>query len=126
VLEEKNNAVTDWRRVEALAREVQLPIRADQEFLEVSATYGRIKMALVEQIWTMQILAAENKRDSKWDVARLRRALDEYDSLWKEWRQLERDHPSCPTLYKERKSNSWGSPPGMDETVREYRRVVGP
>jgi hypothetical protein len=126
VLEEKNNAVTDWRRVEALAREVQLPNRADQEFLEVSATYGRIKMALVEEIWTMQILAAERKRDRQWDVARLRRALDEYDTLWQEWRQLKRDHPSCPTLYKERKSRSWGSPPGMDEAVREYRRVVGP
>ncbi len=124
VLDEKNDAVTDWRRVEALAREVQLPNKADQQFLEVSATYGRIKMALVEQIWTMQILAAEHKRYGKWDKARLRNALNEYDSLWREWRQLKRDHPSCPTLYKERKSLSWGSPPGMDEAVREYRQVV--
>jgi hypothetical protein len=124
VLEEKADAVADWRRIEALAREVRLPVPADQEFLEVSATYGRIKFALIEQIWRMQILEAERKRDGRLDAERLRAALAEYDRLWVEWRQLRADHPSCPTLYKEEKSGSWGAPPGMEETLRDYRARV--
>jgi hypothetical protein len=126
VLDEKANAVADWKQVETMARKLHLPNRADQEFLEVSATYGRIKMALIEQIWRMQILAAEKKRDGKLDADRLRQALDEYDRLWKEWRQLKQDHACCPTLYKEQKSGSWGAPPGMDEAIREYRSNLPP
>ena len=124
VLEEKANAVADWRRIEALSHELHLPNPADQDFLKVSATYGRIKYALIEQIWKMQILAAEAKRDGSLDTEGLRAALDEYDALWKEWRQLKESHPSCPSLYKEEKSGAWGAPPGMDETIREYRSAV--
>jgi hypothetical protein len=121
VFEEKGGAVADWKRIETLARTIRLPVAADQEFLEVSATYGRIKFALIEQIWKMQILAAEEERDGKLDAARMQAAINEYERLWKEWRQLRQDHPSCPTLYKEEKSGAWGAPPGMDETLREYR-----
>jgi uncharacterized protein VirK/YbjX len=83
-------------------------------------------MALIEQIWKMQILAAEKKRDGKFDANRLRQALAEYDRLWKEWRQLKQDHACCPTLYHEQKSGSWGAPPGMDETLRDYRSALLP
>ena len=124
VLEEKATAVADWRRIEALSRKLHLPNPADQDFLEVSATYGRIKYALIERIWKMQILAAEGKRDGKLDTEGLRAALDEYDALWKEWRQLKADHASCPTLYKEEKSGAWGAPPGMKETLHDYRAAV--
>lgn len=144
VLEEKAGAVADWRRVEALSQEVGLRNQADQEFLEVSATYGRIKMALIEQIWKMQILAAEKKRDEALDkkpirepyddkqfwisVPRpdMRTALDEYDRLWSEWRKLKADHASTPSLYKEFKSRSSGAPSGMDVTVAQYRRELSP
>jgi hypothetical protein len=124
VMDEKADAVYDWRRIEALAREVRLPNAADQEFLEVSATYGRIKMALIEQIWIMQILAAEQKLLGKLDAPKMRQAISEYDQFWKEWRELKRKHPSTPTLYKEQKSNAWGAPPGIDEAVRAYRSEV--
>lgn len=124
VLQEKDEAVTDWRRVEALAREVQLPNRTDQAFLEVSATYGRIKMALVEQVWTLQILQAQARRDGRLQAERMQTALQRYEALWDEWRALRAQHPQTPTLYKERASKSWGAPPGMDEAVRGYRALL--
>ena len=50
VLQEKAQAVADWKRVEQMAREIQLGNAADQEFLEVSSTYGRIKMAITASL----------------------------------------------------------------------------
>ena len=101
VLAEKAKAVADWRRVEALAREIRLSNSADQKFLEVSATYGRIKFELIEQIWTMQILAAKENLEGYLDKASLHMAIESYDQLWREWRQLKKDHACCPTLYKD-------------------------
>jgi hypothetical protein len=141
VLEEKAGAVADWKRVEALSRDIKLSNPADQEFLEVSATYGRIKIALIEQIWKMQILAAEKKRDELsgkttiqeayddkkfWMAPRpdMKTALYEYDRLWAEWRKLKADHPSTPSLYKDYQSKSWGAPPGMDVTTAQYRKEL--
>ena len=72
------------------------------------------------------LLAAEHKRDGKLNKTRMAKALDEYERLWREWRQLKQDHPSCPTLYKESQHGAWGAPPAMDVTVREYRQALRP
>jgi hypothetical protein len=103
VLAEKAKAVADWRHVEELSRQMHLSNPADQEFVEVSSTYGRIKMAVIEQIWTMQILAAQGKTAGTLDVASMRQAIDAYDKLWEEWRQLKQNHSCCPTLYLDTK-----------------------
>ncbi|MEI7809827.1 MAG: hypothetical protein WCJ07_15220, partial [Verrucomicrobiota bacterium] len=84
-----------------LAREIKLPNPADQEFLEVSASYGRIKIAIMAQIWTMQILAARENLGADLDKAAMRQAIERYDQLWCEWRQLKPEHACCPTLYKD-------------------------
>ena len=110
LLAEKAQAVVDWKKVERLAREIRLANPADQEFLEVSSTYGRIKMAITEQIWKLQILSAQGKRSGSYDRPALRQAIEAYDALWSEWRKLKADHACCPTLYRDDKAVHCGPP----------------
>lgn len=120
VLQEKAKAVADWQRVERMAREISLPNAADQEFLEVSSSYGRVKMAISAEIWTMQILAAQAKKSGSWDIARLSRAIQRYDERWREWRQLKQNHDCCPTLYRDDRAIHWGPP--FKHVLDEYRK----
>jgi hypothetical protein len=123
VLAEKAKAVADWRHVEELSRQMHLSNPADQEFVEVSSTYGRIKMAVIEQIWTMQILAAQGKTAGTLDVASMRQAIEAYDKLWDEWRQLKQNHSCCPTLYKDDVPVHNGPPP-FKSALAAYRQSV--
>jgi hypothetical protein len=123
VLEEKAQAVADWKRVEQTAREIKLSNAADQEFLEVSCTYGRIKMAITEQIWTMQILFAQSGKSGNLDKVKMRQAIESYDALWAEWRKLKEDHACCPTLYRDDKAVNCGAPP-FKRALDSYRKSV--
>lgn len=118
VLQEKAQAVADWKRVEHLARQLRLKKAADQEFVEVSSSYGRIKTAIIEQIWTMQLLAAQGKAGEASMAAAIRR----YDDLWSEWRQLKADHACCPTLYRDDKAVHCGPP--FNQVLAKYRQQV--
>jgi len=122
VLAEKAKAVADWNRVEQLAREIKLNNPADQEFMEVSCTYGRIKMAITEQIWTLQILAAQARKSGIPDKFAMAKAIKAYDELWTEWRKLKEDHACCPTLYCDDKAVHCGPPfkPSLDQ----YRKIA--
>lgn len=122
VLEEKAKAVADWKRVEQMARDIRLGNAADQEFLETSCTYGRIKMAITEQIWAMQILKARSKKSGALDKPKMQQAIQAYDALWNEWRTLKSDHSCCPTLYRDDKAVHCGPP--FKTALDGYRRQV--
>jgi hypothetical protein len=90
--------------------------------MEVSCTYGRIKMAITEQIWTLQILAAQAKGSGTPDKPAMAKAIKAYDELWTEWRKFKEDHACCPTLYRDDKAVYCGPPfkPALDK----YRKIV--
>lgn len=112
VLEEKTEAVRMWKKIEQLACEIHLPGQDDQEYLEVSSAYGRIKYQIIEQIWKMQLLAAESEINRKpLDAAAMRVSIEAYDKLWKEWRNLKATNPACPTLYKDDQAQFCPFPP---------------
>lgn len=122
VLEEKAKAVADWTRVEGLSREIRLTNPADQEFLQVSSTYGRIKIAVMEQIWIMQILSASAHKNGIMDTTAMKTALESYDALWREWRQLKENYACCPTLYTDTKAVNVG--PVLKPILDNYRLMV--
>ncbi len=119
---EKTHAISDWKRVEVLAREVGLPDKEDQEFLEVSATYGRIKMEIITEIWKMQMLAAARARTGKPDPVKMAEALKTYDAKWAEWRALKERHACCPSLYNDNKRSFYRVP--FAKSLATYRRWV--
>jgi hypothetical protein len=111
VLAEKRESQVMWQRIEKLANSIQLKDASDQSFLSVSAAYGRIKYALFEQIWIMQLLAAQAKlRNKPIDQRRMRLAISAYDGLWGEWQSLRRSHLDCPTLHNDEDATYIGYP----------------
>ncbi len=100
VLQEKHDNLKKWYRIEELAPEIKLQDPADQEFMEVSTTYGRIKYEIYEQVWILEMMVAENVvNGTKMDRERVREAISIYDNKYAEWRKLKSDHVCCPTLY---------------------------
>ncbi|MBN2762483.1 MAG: hypothetical protein JXR41_05300 [Bacteroidales bacterium] len=124
VLEEKAEAVRMWQRIEKLVREIHLSDQADQEYMEVSATYGRIKYQIIEQIWKIQLLAADAEINERpLDTASMRTSIETYDKLWEEWRNLKATFPGCPTLYRDDKAQFCPFSP-FTEALKKYRNKV--
>ncbi len=116
-LAEKAQAVAMWNHIEALSKQLHFPDPALQEFIQTSCTYGRIKYALFEQIWKIQLLGPKDPQDPT-DRATLTAAIAEYDRLWQEWRTLKATSPSCATLYLD---EAFRHKPGIGAAVDKYR-----
>lgn len=124
VLAEKARASSDWRTIEALARSIRLPDPARQEFLEVSASYGRIKYALFETIWRIQLIKAESELGkTPLDAAAMRAGITRYDEIWAEWNRLRAAHACCPTLPSDQVVQYIDEPP-FRVVLEEYRNAV--
>ena len=113
VLAEKAEAVRMWKRIEELARQIHFADKATQEYAEVSCAYGRIKYAVIEQAWTIQLYGAVGDASKRYDQRRLADAIAKYDRLWAQWRRLKEKNPCCATLYKD-----------ANATVARYRKCA--
>ncbi|MBN1187935.1 MAG: hypothetical protein JXB49_37015 [Bacteroidales bacterium] len=110
IITEKEDNIRKWYQMEKLASEIKMNDPEDQKFLQVSTTYGRIKYELIEQIWRVQIILAENEAGKNIDKDYAQKCIDTYMQKWKEWEQLKKDYPSCPTLYIDNWSEHCGPP----------------
>jgi hypothetical protein len=120
-LAEKAEAVSLWRRMESLAKEIQFADDATREFVITSVAYGRIKYSIVEQAWTILFAGRAGDASGQYDLPKLRAAIARYDALWADWRKLEKEHPSCATIYKD---VGFEGRPGIGAAVDRYRRVI--
>ena len=121
-LAEKAEAVALWGEIERLAQEIHFADAATAEFVRTSAAYGRIKYALIEQAWRIVFAGKAGDASGHYDRARLRDAIDRYDALWAEWRELARTSPSCATIYKD---VGFEGRPGIGAAVQRYRTLPG-
>jgi hypothetical protein len=120
-LAEKAEAVALWRRIEKLAGEIHFADDATRDFVVTSAAYGRIKYSIVEQAWTILFAGRAGDASGRYEVPRLRAAIARYDELWAEWRTLEKEHPSCATIYKD---VGFEGRPGIGAAVNRYRQII--
>lgn len=118
---EKAESVKQWKRIESLAKQIKFRDSATQEFVETSATYGRIKYAIFEQAWTVLLLGEQARKTKKLDRAAIGRAIARYDELWKDWRALKAAHPSCSTLYSDR---GFMKKQGIGAAINRYRELI--
>ncbi|MFS4466490.1 hypothetical protein [Maribacter sp. 2210JD10-5] len=124
ILKEKELNLQHFYTMETLSKEIQLPRPKDQEFLEVSTTYGRIKYEIINEIWKIQLMLAQYAVNQKIDKEDAKAALTRYKIKWKEWRQLRKDHVSCPTLYVDYEAIHipWFKP--FQESVKELEDII--
>lgn len=99
VLAEKAEETAIWLQIEALSQQLTIQDTLLQEAIRVSCTYGRIKYALIEQMWVMMLADAEPASGSSIDARAVRKAIAKYDQLWDEWRRLKASSSQCATLY---------------------------
>ena len=118
---EKAESVAQWKRIESLAKQIKFRDPATQEFVETSATYGRIKYAIFEQAWTILLLGEQAKKPKDLDRAAISRAIVIYDELWKDWRALKAAHPSCSTLCSDQ---GFMKKQGIGAAVNRYRKPI--
>ncbi len=100
ILEEKNDAVEIWNRIEELSKSMACKNDSEmREAIEVSCTYGRIKYELINKMWTLMSEKYRADIDGNFDKVKVKETLADYDRLWDEWRELKRSSDLCATLY---------------------------
>jgi len=119
-LAEKAEAVSMWNQIEKLAREIRFADTNTQEFMEVSAAYGRIKYEIIQQAWKILFLEKTGQQAGQTDHVAIRSAIKRYDELWSEWKTLARDHPSCATLHRD---VGFDYKPGLGVAIDRCRKI---
>jgi hypothetical protein len=122
-LAEKAAAVELWHEIVRLAEDIRWPAEEAGAFVKVSARYGLLLFAIVEQGW---IVLAESVRPGGGDRERIAAAANAYDRLWKEFRELSAN-PLCPSLCRGEYFQLPGEPrvSGLDDSVREAKLRAG-
>jgi hypothetical protein len=119
-LAEKAESVAMWKQIERLAHEIHFADTNTQEFVEVSAAYGRIKYEIIQQAWTVLFAGKQGEKSGQYDREKIRAVIARYDALWIEWHRLANDHACCATLYKD---VGFDYKPGLGAAINCYRRI---
>ncbi len=120
-LAEKAESVQMWSQIESLSRQIHYPNQHLQGLIVTSCTYGRIKYAIIEQAWTILFLGRAGDTSGHYDREKLAIAIAAYDGLWKDWRDLKANNPTCATLYKDQ---GFKGRPGIGAAVDHYRGLI--
>lgn len=99
ILAEKAEATAIWKQIEALSNQLTLDDIKTQEAIRVSCSYGRIKYELIEQMWLLMIEDEIFSETKKMNTVAVKKALKQYDQLWKEWKNLKQSSSECATIY---------------------------
>lgn len=131
MLIEKRDAVELWKEIELLAASIRMKDPKDEDYLKVSATYGRIKHELIRQIFIICLYGKKAEKEGVLEREKMKEAIGRYDSLWEEWKQFKTGHPECATLYEPNAfkltdmSGVIGDPrKGIGATVDKYRKLI--
>jgi len=119
-LAEKAESVAMWKRIDKLAQEIHFADTNTQEFVEVSAAYGRIKYEIIQQAWTILFAGKLGDKTGHYDREKIRAAIVRYDQLWQEWQVLAKAHPVCATIYLD---VGFDHKPGLGAAINRYRRI---
>lgn len=120
-LAEKAEAVALWNEILRIAQTIHFPNPQTAAFVRTSADYGRIKYAIIEQAWLILFTTNDARAGIPIDPAALLKALSQYDALWTQWQNLERQHPECATLYK---TTGFEGRPGLGHAIHQARKLA--
>jgi hypothetical protein len=130
VLAEKKESVDMWKRMVELAKQIKTEDESLNEFLRSSTEYGRIKYEIIEKGWIVMLLGHIGDQTGAYNKERIRKAIARYDALWEEWKALEKNSPSCATIYEPNGFairgvlDIYGNPEtGIGASVDKYRKI---
>ena len=130
ILEEKEESVKIWEKIEELSEQINSKDEDLNNFLMVSSKYGRIKYEIMATGWEIMLLGYKGDKTGEYDKKTINEAIQRYDGLWEEWKILKDSNPACPTIYKP-EGFSMGSDgvsgdknKGIEASVDKYRHIV--
>lgn len=119
-----------WREIEKIANTIKMKDAATENYLRVSASYGRIKHEIISEIFKI-CLNGKKAENGEFDKDALMSAIRNYDILWKEFEELKKNNPDCATLYEpngfyiDSNGVSGDVKNGIGTTVEKYRKLCG-
>jgi hypothetical protein len=127
-VDEKYEAVALWKKILNLSSEVRMTNKADQEYLQVSSQYGLILHQIIAEGWNIMAKGFTGDKTGKYDVPGIRNSINNYDTYWKQYKQLKDEHLDCATLYKpyafEYVAPKYHGEKGMGASVDQYRKLI--
>ncbi|MDE6568372.1 MAG: hypothetical protein K2K70_11655 [Lachnospiraceae bacterium] len=122
LLEEKERSVIIWKEMVELARKFSEKVEA-KDYIIMTCEYGRLLFSLYEVMYRANALAILGNHKKELDMA-----ICQYDDLWKEWEELKRQKPGCPTLYEKKDINldlmGYIGNCGFDATINPLRVLL--
>lgn len=130
VLYEMKTSVAIWQEIVELASRVKCRDQRTESFIRYSARYGLLLHGIMEQGWNVMLRGYLYERTGQLDRAAFRLALEKYDRLWTEYKNLKSDYGDDSSLYVDRYPGKWvwnrdqERIMGMGVSVDKYRQLI--
>lgn len=127
-IDEKYEAVEQWKTIVALSSRTKLTNKNDETYIRVSSQYGLLLHQIIAEGWKIMAIGFVGDKQKKYDTLQLAKAIKSYDSYWQAYNQLKANNPSCATLYKPYafvyESPLYHRDFGMKASVDKYRSIL--
>ncbi len=128
VIEEKQEAVVLWKKIVALSNKIEMPNKADKDYIKVSSKYGLLLHAIIADGWKIMALGYKGDKTGTYDKTQLAATIKKYDEDWAKYNQLKAANPSCDTLYRPYSfiyvAPTFYGKQGMAASVDKYRALI--
>ncbi|MFP5041037.1 hypothetical protein [Parasediminibacterium sp. JCM 36343] len=129
VIEEKQENVGTWKQIVALSAKIEMPNKADKDYMKVSSKYGLLLHAIIADGWKVMALGYKGDKTGIYDKAKLAATIKKYDEDWKVYNKLKAENPACASLYKPfsfiNVAPTYHGEQGMAQSVDKYRAMLG-
>lgn len=116
---EKKESCFLWGEARQLFDKITVPDRELSEFIKTSIDYGLLLYNVVYAAWKVMTVGYVGERRGNMDYDVLRAAIEEFDTAWNKYCDLENNNYAS-SLYK----NEYLTQPGIGETVEYFRRQI--
>lgn len=127
-VQEKYEAVSIWQEITALAKQVRMRNKEDEQYVSISSQYGLLLHTIIAEGWRIMALGFKGDRSGVYETEAISEALVKYDKAWEEYRKLKDTYASCATLYKPYafvyQGPDYHLQKGMGFSVDRYRNLV--
>ena len=127
-IDEKYDAVTLWKQIVDLSKEIVMKDKSDQEYIVVSSQYGLLLHQIIAEGWNIMAMGFTGDKCGQYENEKIATAIKKYDEYWQQFNQFKNTHSSAATLYKPYAfvylGPSYHLKKGMDYSVNKYRNLV--
>ncbi|WP_207535281.1 hypothetical protein [Desertivirga arenae] len=127
-VKEKYEAVELWKKIEKLSREVKLKSKSDQDYIQVSCTYGLLLHKIIAEGWNIMALGFKGDKTGSYNKTEIAQSLKRYDEAWRSYHYLKNGNASCATLYEPYafvfRAKGYHQEGGLGKSVDKYRNII--